>query len=481
MSQPAQLGADDLVLPRLRGGEVQRDDETRYEVLLDPQLGHIERVIDVLGAQREQDGPVDGDGEADKFETFNNSWGYNGNYHQFAFGLIKDKEGNFCGTLCLAHKPDNSGGIFMGTQKETPYRGCSFKITPKGEFIPWSYGLRAPNGIAINDAGDLFATDNQGEFVPVGSLHHLTEGAFHGHPSSLIFKKGWARPLNTVTDPHNLGACLRVANAAGAHAVIAPKDRAAGITPAVSKVASGAAEATPYLMVTNLARTLRELKERHVWIVGAEEGAPQSLYDAQLPDAIAWVLGAEGEGMRRLTRENCDLLVSIPMGGEVESLNVSVSAGVCLFESVRRRTSAQRAGQTRMAKTGPAYTPPDPTLIELKPEALDYSTMTITAYPGYELRPESLESAYYLYRLTRDERYRRMGGGMFEAIERWTRSETGFAALADVRTKEKRDRMHSFLFAETLKYAYLLFAPPSTLDLRAVVFNTEAHPLRRTW
>jgi hypothetical protein len=144
---------------------------------------------------------VDGDGEADKFETFNNSWGYNGNYHQFAFGLIKDKEGNFCGTLCLAHKPDNSGGIYMGTQKETPYRGCSFKITPKGEFVPFSYGLRAPNGIAMEpNSGDLFATDNQGEFVPVGSLHHLTEGAFHGHPSSLIFKPGWTRPLNTVTD-----------------------------------------------------------------------------------------------------------------------------------------------------------------------------------------------------------------------------------------------------------------------------------------
>jgi 23S rRNA (guanosine2251-2'-O)-methyltransferase len=153
--------------------------------------------------------------------------------------------------------------------------------------------------------------------------------------------RGVERPLllvlDGVTDPHNLGACLRVANAAGAHAVIAPKDRAAGITPAVSKVASGAAEATPYLMVTNLARTLGELKEREVWIVGGDERAPQTLYEADLPPAIAWVLGAEGEGMRRLTRETCDLLVRIPMGGEVESLNVSVSAGICLFESVRRR------------------------------------------------------------------------------------------------------------------------------------------------
>jgi 23S rRNA (guanosine2251-2'-O)-methyltransferase len=148
--------------------------------------------------------------------------------------------------------------------------------------------------------------------------------------------------LDGVTDPHNLGACLRVANAAGAHAVVAPKDRSAGITPAVSKVASGAAESTPYVMVTNLARTLEELKERNVWVVGADERAEQTLYQADLPGAIAWVLGAEGEGMRRLTRESCDMLVRIPMGGEVESLNVSVSAGICLFESVRRRQEKKR-------------------------------------------------------------------------------------------------------------------------------------------
>ena len=153
--------------------------------------------------------------------------------------------------------------------------------------------------------------------------------------------------LDGVTDPHNLGACLRVANAAGAHAVIAPRDRAAGITPAVSKVASGAAEATPYLMVTNLARTINELKEANVWVVGADERAEQTLFEADLPEAIAWVLGAEGEGMRRLTRESCDLLVRIPMRGEVDSLNVSVSAGICLFESVRRRTAARAGGPSR--------------------------------------------------------------------------------------------------------------------------------------
>ena len=143
--------------------------------------------------------------------------------------------------------------------------------------------------------------------------------------------------LDGVTDPHNLGACLRVAHAAGVHAVVAPKDRAAGISAAVSKVASGAAESTPYLMVTNLARTIDELKEREIWVVGTDERAEQSLYQANIPESVAWVLGAEGEGMRRLTRDKCDLLVRIPMAGEVGSLNVSVAAGICLFDSVRRR------------------------------------------------------------------------------------------------------------------------------------------------
>jgi 23S rRNA (guanosine2251-2'-O)-methyltransferase len=128
-----------------------------------------------------------------------------------------------------------------------------------------------------------------------------------------------------------------VANAAGAHAVVAPKDNAAGINATVSKVASGAAEITPYFMVTNLARTLAAIKQRNIWVVGADERAGQTLYQARLPEAIAWVLGAEGEGMRRLTRESCDLLVKIPMGGAVQSLNVSVASGICLFESVRRQ------------------------------------------------------------------------------------------------------------------------------------------------
>jgi 23S rRNA (guanosine2251-2'-O)-methyltransferase len=145
--------------------------------------------------------------------------------------------------------------------------------------------------------------------------------------------------LDGVTDPHNLGACLRVADAMGVHAVIAPKDRAVGINATVSKVASGAAETVPYIAVTNLARALRELKEREIWLIGADEKGERELYSLTLKGAIAWVLGAEGEGLRRLTREHCDELARIPMLGTVESLNVSVSAGICLAETRRQRRS----------------------------------------------------------------------------------------------------------------------------------------------
>jgi len=143
--------------------------------------------------------------------------------------------------------------------------------------------------------------------------------------------------LDGVQDPHNLGACLRVADGAGAHAVIAPKDRACGLTTTAAKVASGAAETVPYIVVTNLARTMRDLKDRGIWMVGTADDAPQSLWQAKLDGAIGLVLGAEGEGLRRLTRDTCDHLVSIPMMGSVESLNVSVASGVCLYETRRRR------------------------------------------------------------------------------------------------------------------------------------------------
>lgn len=143
--------------------------------------------------------------------------------------------------------------------------------------------------------------------------------------------------LDGVQDPHNLGACLRVADAAGAQAVIAPKDRACGLNATAIKVASGAADTVPYITVTNLARTLRELKERNIWIIGTAGEAQKDLYAVDQKGPVAWVLGAEGAGLRRLTRDTCDELVRIPMAGSVESLNVSVASGICLFETRRQR------------------------------------------------------------------------------------------------------------------------------------------------
>lgn len=143
--------------------------------------------------------------------------------------------------------------------------------------------------------------------------------------------------LDGVTDPHNLGACLRSANAAGVDAVIVPKDNAVGMTPVVRKVACGAAEDTPFYQVTNLARTLRDLQQAGVWLIGAAGETDDDIYQADLKGPLALVIGAEGKGMRRLTKERCDLLVKIPMAGSVESLNVSVATGVCLFEALRQR------------------------------------------------------------------------------------------------------------------------------------------------
>ena len=143
--------------------------------------------------------------------------------------------------------------------------------------------------------------------------------------------------LDGVQDPHNLGACLRSADAAGVHAVLAPNDRAAGLTPTARKVACGAAEHVPFIPVTNLARTLRELKQRGIWLVGAAGEAEADLYAMDLAGPVALVLGAEEKGLRRLTREECDYLAHIPMTGTVESLNVSVATGVFLFEALRQR------------------------------------------------------------------------------------------------------------------------------------------------
>lgn len=143
--------------------------------------------------------------------------------------------------------------------------------------------------------------------------------------------------LDGVTDPHNLGACLRVADAVGAHAVIAPKDHAVGINATVAKVASGAADTVPYLMVTNLARTLVQLRDQGIAVVGAADGASAAYTAIDATGPTAWVLGAEGKGLRHLTRQRCDHIAAIPMAGAVESLNVSVAAGVVLFEAARQR------------------------------------------------------------------------------------------------------------------------------------------------
>lgn len=166
------------------------------------------------------------------------------------------------------------------------------------------------------------------ESAPAGSLEEVLESATE--PPLLLV-------LDGVQDPHNLGACLRVADAMGVHAVIAPKDRAAGLSATVHKVASGAAESVPFIVVTNLASALRDLKDKGIWVLGAAETGATTVFEARLSGALALVLGAEGEGLRRLTRETCDELIAIPMLGQVESLNVSVAAGICLYEARRQR------------------------------------------------------------------------------------------------------------------------------------------------
>ncbi len=166
--------------------------------------------------------------------------------------------------------------------------------------------------------------------IPYKDIHDILESDLKEPPFFLV--------LDGVEDPHNLGACLRVADAMGVHAVIAPKDRAVGLNATVRKVASGAAETVPFIAVTNLARTLRELKDAGVFVVGTTMDAPSSLLNTKLDGAIAIVLGAEGDGIRRLTAETCDALVTIPMFGSVESLNVSVASGICLYEARRQRS-----------------------------------------------------------------------------------------------------------------------------------------------
>jgi len=164
-------------------------------------------------------------------------------------------------------------------------------------------------------------------------LHELLD-ELQGPPLLLI--------LDGVQDPHNLGACLRSADAAGVHAVIAPRDKSVGLTPTVVKVACGAAEVVPFIQVTNLARTIDQIKERGIWLFGMADGAEKSIYEEKLDIPMAFVLGNEEKGLRHLTKEKCDFLLKIPMHGSVSSLNVSVATGVCLFEAVRQRSRLKR-------------------------------------------------------------------------------------------------------------------------------------------
>jgi 23S rRNA (guanosine2251-2'-O)-methyltransferase len=200
--------------------------------------------------------------------------------------------------------------------------------------------------------------------VDARKLDEWTDGASHqGVVADAEPSRGWSEDelyaqldalevpallllLDGVQDPHNLGACLRTADACGVHALIVPRDRAAGLTPVARKVAAGAAETVPLVTVTNLARTMRALKERNLWLIGADAQAGQPACEADLKGPVGLVLGSEGEGMRRLTRESCDTLVRLPLGGAVESLNVSVAAGMLLYEAVRQR-SGGKPGKSR--------------------------------------------------------------------------------------------------------------------------------------
>jgi 23S rRNA (guanosine2251-2'-O)-methyltransferase len=199
-------------------------------------------------------------------------------------------------------------------------------------------------GVAVHTADDARLAQLVGHHQHQGviaivdaALPHVTLDDVLEHPAEppLIVV------LDGVTDPHNLGACMRSADAFGAQAVVVPKDRAVGINATVAKAASGAADTVPLIAVTNLARALRDMKERGVWVLGADAGG-ESLFDADLTGSIAWVLGAEGSGLRRLTRESCDRIVGIPLAGSVESLNVSVATGICLYATRRARSLGAR-------------------------------------------------------------------------------------------------------------------------------------------
>lgn len=228
----------------------------------------------------------------------------------------------------LRHSPDDITEIFIDRQRQDARARDLVKLAEVHGVRLIQSDVERINGMAGGNAR------HQGVVAQVTSTQRVLK---LDDVLDTLAEPALLLVLDGVQDPHNLGACLRVADAAGVHAVIAPKDRACGLNATAIKVASGAAESVPYITVTNLARTLRELQERDILTIGAAGEAETDLYAIDQRGSLAWVLGAEGDGLRRLTRENCDRLARIPMLGSVESLNVSVASGICLFEARRQR------------------------------------------------------------------------------------------------------------------------------------------------
>ncbi|MAZ78007.1 MAG: 23S rRNA (guanosine(2251)-2'-O)-methyltransferase RlmB [Legionellaceae bacterium] len=229
----------------------------------------------------------------------------------------------------LKQRPENVTTVFLLQQREDDRAQQLFALTQSARI-----SVQAVSKQVLDKKSH--GENHQGVVAECRSQDVLNENDLvkllddlHEDPYLLI--------LDGVQDPHNLGACLRSADAAGVHAVIIPKDKSVGITPIVRKVSCGASEVVPIVQATNLARVMKMLKSRNIWLFGADDKAEQSLYQADLKGAVALVMGAEGAGMRRLTREHCDVLISIPMHGSVSSLNVSVATGICLFEALRQR------------------------------------------------------------------------------------------------------------------------------------------------
>jgi 23S rRNA (guanosine2251-2'-O)-methyltransferase len=240
-------------------------------------------------------------------------------------------------TARLRHRPESVREVYVDAARRDPRlhelialaRSCDVRVVPVDQArLAGLAGDARHQGVVARVEAGAQSTD----------LEELLERL--EQPAFLLL-------LDGVTDPHNLGACLRAADAMGVHAVVVPKDRSVGLTPVVAKVASGAAESVPLIAVTNLARSITQLREAGIRVLGAEQQGAESLMRMRLDGPVAWTLGAEGTGLRRLTRERCDALVRIPMFGRVESLNVSVAAALCLYETRRQRDTAAATAEAQ--------------------------------------------------------------------------------------------------------------------------------------